>query len=134
VPHAGLALKSEADLARNTARWSAGLSDGDGVSAAAVYADDALLLPPEGDVISGRQAIERFWQSGIDIGLRSVELEPVGRGASGSIVYEHGHNRMDLAQANGESKVERGSYVLVHAQADGGTWHWAVTSFGAATA
>jgi uncharacterized protein (TIGR02246 family) len=134
MPHAGLALETEADLARNTARWSAALSDGDGGRAAAVYADDALLLPPEGDVVSGRQAIERFWRSGIDIGLRSVELEPLERGGTGSIVYEHGRYRMDLAQANGERNVERGPYLLVHAQADDGIWHWAVTSFGAATA
>ena len=129
MPHARVAFESEADLARNTARWSAALSDGDGVSAAAVYADDALLLPPEGDVISGRRAIERFWRSGIEIGLRAVELEPLERGGTGSSFYEHGRYRMDLPQAHGEPKVERGSYVLVHVQADDGAWRWAVNTF-----
>jgi ketosteroid isomerase-like protein len=71
--------------------------------------------------------------SGIDIGLRSVELEPLERGGTGSIVYEHGRYRMDLAQAYGEPKVERGPYLLVHAQADDGTWRWAVNTFGTPT-
>ena len=134
MPHADLALERKADFARNTARWSAALSEGDGVRAAAVHTDDALLLPPEGDVVSGRQAIERFWRSGIDIGLRAVELEPLERRGTGPTVYEHGRYRMDLEQANGERTVERGPYLLVHTQADDGTWHWAVISFGAAAA
>ena len=121
----------EAEIAANTERFSAALGSGDGAGAATVYVEEALLLPPTGDVISGREAIERFWRSGIEIGLRAVELEPLGRAGMGSVVYEHGRYRMLLSPAAGRSKVQRGAYVVVHVRvADDSSWHWAVSTFG----
>lgn len=122
----------EAEIAANTERFSAALGSGDGAGAATVYVEEALLLPPTGDVISGREAIERFWRSGIEIGLRAVELEPLGRAGMGSVVYEHGRYRMLLALVDDRSKVERGAYVVVQVQADEDSpWRWAVNAFGA---
>lgn len=131
MAHLVLAHDVEAEIAANTRRFSAALASGDVSGAATVYAEDALLLPPTGEVISGREAIERFWRSGIEIGLRAVELEPLGRGGAGSVLYEHGRYRMLLAQVEGRSRVERGPYVVVHIQAgEGGSWHWAVSVVG----
>lgn len=128
----GLAREIEAEITANTERFSAALASGDGTGAVGAYADDALLLPPTGDVISGREAIERFWRGGIEIGLHAVELERRGRGGAGPVLYEHGRYRMRLALVDDRSKVERGSYVVVHVQADDGSWRWAVSAFGSA--
>jgi uncharacterized protein (TIGR02246 family) len=127
---AELADKVRPEIGANAERFAAALASGDGSGAAAVYVEDAVLLPPAGGAIRGREAIERFWQSGIEIGLRAVELEPLGWGGAGAILYEHGRYRM-LLSAAGRSKVQRGAYVLVHVQVtDDGSWHWAVSTFG----
>jgi ketosteroid isomerase-like protein len=134
VPRFELAHRAETEITANSDRFSAALESGDGLGAAMVYAEEALLLPPTGDVISGREAIERFWRSGIEIGLRTVELEPLGRGGTGSVMYEHGRYRMLLELVDDRSKVERGAYVVVQVQADEDSpWHWAVNAFGATT-
>jgi ketosteroid isomerase-like protein len=130
VPRADLAHETDVEIAAHTGRFSAALTDGDGARAAAVYGEDALLLPPAGGVISGRTAIARFWRSGIEIGLRGVELEPLGCGGAGAVLYEHGRYRMLLAPIDGRSNVERGPYIVVHVRADDGSWHWAVSTFG----
>jgi ketosteroid isomerase-like protein len=100
--------------------------------APAIYVDDAFLLPPTGDVISGRDAIERFWSSGIEIGLQSVELEALTRGGAGPVLYERGRYRILFAAEHSRPQVECGPYVLVHVQGQDGSWRWAVTTFGQA--
>ena len=130
----GVAHTVRAEIAATTSRFLAAVVSGDGASAAAVYGEDALLLPPTGGVISGRDAIERFWRSGIEIGLRSVELEALGHGGTGTVLYEHGRYQMLLAPGRGRSTVERGAYLAVHVQDDHSSWHWAVTAFGTAEA
>jgi ketosteroid isomerase-like protein len=129
----GLMQGTEADIAANSERFSAAMSTGDCARAAAVYGEDAVLLPPTGDVIRGRPAIERFWRSGVEIGLHAVEFERFGRGGTGSVVYEHGRYRIAITRVDGRAQVERGPYVVVHVQADeNGSWHWAVNVFGGA--
>jgi uncharacterized protein (TIGR02246 family) len=128
---AKVAGKVRPEIAANAGRFAAALANGDGAGAAAVYVEDGLLLPPAGGVMSGREAIERFWRSGIEIGLRAVELEPLAWGGADSILYEHGRYRMLLLPAAGRSKVQRGAYVVVHVRvADDSSWHWAVSTFG----
>jgi ketosteroid isomerase-like protein len=130
VPRIGVQGEIEAEIVTSTERFHAALTRRDGSGAAAVYGEDALLLPPAGDVIRGRGAIGRFWSGGIEVGLRAVELERLGRGGTGSIVYEHGGYRMLLVHADGRSKVERGPYVVVHVRSEDGSWRWAVNTFG----
>lgn len=131
VLRAELAGKVRPEIAANAGRFAASLAGGDGAGAAAVYVEDGFLLPPAGGVMSGREAIERFWRSGIEIGLRTVELEPLGWGSAASIVYEHGRYRMLLSPAAGRSKVQRGAYVVVHVPVAGdSSWQWAVSLFG----
>lgn len=125
-----LVHRAEAEIAANNGRFSAALISGDGSEAGAVYAEDALLLPPIGDVIGGRAAIERFWRGGIEIGLLAVEREGLGCGGSGPVLYEHGRYRMLLAQPDGRTKTDLGPYIVVHVQAANGSWRWAVSAFG----
>ena len=120
------------EIAANTGRFSAALIDGDGAGAAAVYGEDALLLPPAGHVIAGRDAIARFWRSGIEVGLRGVELETLGRTGAGPVLYEHGQYRMRFTPLAGRARAEHGPYILVHVRAGGdGSWRWVVAALGA---
>jgi uncharacterized protein (TIGR02246 family) len=130
MTHIGIPNGMDTEIAAMTERFRAALARRDGTEAAAVYGKDALLLPPAGDVISGREAIEKFWSSGIEVGLRAVEFHAVGRGGAGSVLYEHGGYRMVLVSTPGPPKVERGPYVVVHVQSENGSWSWVVNTFG----
>ena len=57
-------------LAQNTAtiqklndKWAAAFNKGDAAAVAAMYADDAYVLPPGGDMVKGRSAIAAFWKA-----------------------------------------------------------------------
>lgn len=107
----------------------AALADGDAGRAAAVYAADAQLLPPSTELVEGREAIEAFWQAGIDSGLWAVELELVRLVGDGRLAYETGRYALTLRPADGEPVVDRGKYVCVHELQEDGTWRWAVEMF-----
>ena len=126
------ASRLEPEVAANTRRFSAALTSGDAAAAAAVYLEDAFLLPPIGDTISGRDAIASFWRSGIEIGLRAVALQTLGLSDAGGVLYEHGRYRMLLAGAEGSSIVKAGAYIVIHVHADGRLWCWAGNAFGTA--
>jgi ketosteroid isomerase-like protein len=132
VPHIGLAPDTETQIAANSERLSAALTRGDGDGAAAVYVENAFVLPPTGDVISGRGAIERFWSGGIEVGLRTVQLDTLERTDAGGVLYEHGLYRMLFVADQSRPRVECGPYVVVHVQDQDGSWRWAVTTFGQA--
>ncbi len=48
---------------------------GDAAGCAAVYSEDAKILPPDSPVLTGRQAGQEVWQSVIDMGVKSVSLQ-----------------------------------------------------------
>lgn len=65
----------------NTA-WMAAFDKGDAAAIAAMYTGDAYLLPPGGDMVKGRAAIETFWRQATqqmsDAKLTIVDLLPLG--------------------------------------------------------
>jgi uncharacterized protein (TIGR02246 family) len=64
-------------------RWAAAFNKGDAAAVAALYAEDAYVLPPGGEMVKGRSAIEAFWkqtaQQAGDAKLVTVDVLPLGR-------------------------------------------------------
>ena len=51
------------------------IHNGDAAGVAAMYTEDAVILPPNMEKVSGRMAIEEFWAIGISqLGLKFSEL------------------------------------------------------------
>ena len=62
---------AEAAIAAITEAFEAGWNAGNGVAIAALYTEDAMLLPPGGDAVSGGEAIAAFWQDAVESGSQS---------------------------------------------------------------
>lgn len=118
------------DIREAKASFLAALERRDAKGAAAAYAADAQLLPPFADVMAGRDAIEAFWQAGLDTGLAALELESLKLERTDRIAYEVGRYSMHVCSAEGEPIADRGTYVLVHQRQDDGSWRRAVEMFG----
>ena len=64
---------------------------GDIAAACEVYAPDAKVLPPDAAMVTGRGAIQNFWQqSAKALGLKRVQLKTVQLTMSGDTAYEIG--------------------------------------------
>ena len=70
------------------AKWMAAFNRGDAAAVAALYTDDATLMPPNSEIVEGRQGVLDFWQGAIQNGLKNASLTTVSVQASGDTAYE----------------------------------------------
>jgi hypothetical protein len=63
-----------ADIAAANDAFMTAFTAGDGAGLAALYTEDARLLPPGADPVDGQAAIGGFWQSVIDSGVAEAKL------------------------------------------------------------
>jgi uncharacterized protein (TIGR02246 family) len=69
--------------------WTAAFNKGDAAAVAALYTEDAYVLPPGSGMVKGRAAIEAFWRQAAqqmsDAKLTTVDVLPLGRSAAREI-------------------------------------------------
>ncbi len=95
---------------------------GDAAAVAALYAEDAKLLPPNTEMVSGRQAIQAFWEGALEMGVWDINLESVGVGYDGNLAYEIGAYTLNIQPEGGQAMTDTGKYVLVRKRQADGTW------------
>ena len=70
-------------------QWTAAFNKGDAAGVAANYTEDAQILPPNSEIVSGRTAIQGVFQGFIDAGLK-VTLEAKEVEGHGDIAFGPG--------------------------------------------
>jgi len=106
----------EAAVREVVARYEAASNEGDAATLASLYADDALLLPPDGGIVSGHDAILAFWQDGIESGISLEVVASEARAGSGYVV-----GRFQLAPS-ASAPADSGKYVLCFQRQRDGAW------------
>ncbi len=100
-----------------TMAWQAAWNAGDGAAIAALYSEDAVILPPGGDAVQGTEAIAAFWQAEIDAAPGSkVELATTELYNLGDVAVDVG-SFVDTA-ADG-SHADHGKYLVLWMLKDG---------------
>lgn len=66
LPATASGQDAEAALEEIPKAWQAAYNAGDAAALAALYAEDAMLLPPGSEPVEGREAIQAFWQATMD--------------------------------------------------------------------
>jgi ketosteroid isomerase-like protein len=107
------------------------LEDGDAACAARVYADDARVLAPAGELLRGRAEIEAYWRTGIALGLSTVVFERQVLAAVAGSVIEIGRYAVAAKVARNGRIVDRGTYLVLHTQVADGSWRRTVDVFNA---
>jgi uncharacterized protein (TIGR02246 family) len=54
--------QDKATIVKLNDAWAAAFNKGDASAVAAMYTEDAFVLPPGADMVKGRAAIEAFWR------------------------------------------------------------------------
>lgn len=89
---------------------------GDADALKALYADDAMLLPPDHRPIEGRQAIVDFWQQGTDHELAIITLRVDVNGDIGYLVGRY------TLPATAHEPADSGKYLLCLRRQRDGAW------------
>ena len=78
--------QSKAAIQKLDDKWAAAFNKGDAAAVAAMYTDDAYVLPPGGEMVKGRSAIEALWRQNMqqlgDIKCTALDVKPLGRRAA----------------------------------------------------
>lgn len=110
--------------ARNR-EFVAAFNRGDAAEVAAAYTEDACLMPPGAPAMWGRQAVEGFWRSVMDMGVREVELRTEHAEAVGDLAYEIGSATLTIHPEGGAPTTDTVKYVVVWKR-QAGTWKLSV--------
>lgn len=61
-----------------------------------VYTVDAIMAPPDGEIVKGKQAIEELYKKFFQMGLKEVALTTIEVGGSGDTAYEIGKSKVRI--------------------------------------
>ncbi len=92
--------------------------EGNAAEIASLYTPSAKLLPANSDFVSGTDAIQQFWQSVLDFGIKEVKLETIEIEAHDDTAIEVGRYQLF---ANGGTVADAGKYLVVWKN-DNGSW------------
>jgi len=93
-----------------------------GAAIAALYTDDATLMPPNSEMIKGKSGIEAFWKGGLEMGIKDAVLTTVEVLGMGDLACEVGQYKLKI-QPGGQTTLEdNGKYIVIWKKQTDGSW------------
>jgi ketosteroid isomerase-like protein len=108
------AANARRELAELVKVYEEASNQGDANELAALYGEEALLLPPDGGIVAGRDSIMGFWEDGLERGLTLDTLRVVAHERDGYVIGTYHMAPTDDAAA------DSGKYVMCFALGDEG--------------
>jgi ketosteroid isomerase-like protein len=114
----------EASLQTAESEWSKAAGTKDLDKTVAFYSDDAVVLPPNSAVLTGKGPIRAMWKSmqeasGFSIHWQATKVE-VAR--SGDIGYTRGSYEWTKDDSSGKPMTEKGKYLEAWKKQTDGSW------------
>ena len=103
-------------------KFGEAVRQGDAAALATLYTEDATLLPPNSEMIKGRQGIEVFWQATGEMGVTDAVLTTVDVMGAGDLAYEIGKYTITIQPEGQEPVEDMGKYVVVWKLQADGSW------------
>ena len=111
--------QDKATIVKLNDAWAAAFNRGDAAAVAAMYTEDAFVLPPGAEMVKGRAAIEAFWRQAAqqmgDAKLTTVDVLPLGPRAAREI------GTVSLKSKSQPPQEITAKYAVVWRKV-GGTW------------
>lgn len=95
-----------------------GAAKKDAAMIASAYTLDGEAFPPNSEIVKGRPALQKLWQSVLDSGIAAIDLVTTEVESAGDIAYEAGTYTMKMKDG---TLADRGKYCVVWKRV-GGQW------------
>ncbi len=92
------------------------VSSGNSAGLASLYTENGQLLPTNSELITGKQAIQEFWQGGLDMGIKSIKLEIIEVEGFETMAFEVGKYTIFAEE---DHMIDTGKYIVIWKQEDG---------------
>ncbi len=104
-------------ISKTNEAFMSAFSDGDAAGVAAQYTEDGQVLPPNGDLVSGKQDIQNLFQGFIDSGVTGISLESTEVEGMGDTAFEVGKYTLSVD----DQVIDNGKYIVIWKK-DGEQW------------
>ena len=118
MPKPTTATGIRADIVAANEKFVAAFSRGDEAAIASLYGKDGQVLPPHNQAISGKEAIQAFWKSVMNMGIKAAKLETLEVDNYGDTASELGKYSL---QGEAGQEVDTGKYIVIW-KLEGGQW------------
>jgi uncharacterized protein (TIGR02246 family) len=105
-------------IRRGNDAWNKSFNRGDADGVAALYSDNAFVLPPGHEPIRGSAAIRDFWQGLIKAGFKDHDIELIEVEAEAGLAFVVGKWSAKGPGASGNEQSFGGAIVTVHKRED----------------
>ncbi len=86
------------------------VSNGDAAALADLYTENGQTMPPNSDIVTGKEAIQQGFQSMIDMGIKKLTLNTIEVDGMGETVYEVGKYSIFV---DGDKITDSGKYIVI---------------------
>lgn len=108
-----------AEIERTNEKFMEMFRQGDAEGIAELYTQDGMVLPPNSDIIEGKQQIKDFWKTAIDMmGIKSVQLQTQEVEPQNNMAYERGRA---MIYGEGDQEIDDSKYIVIWKR-ENGTW------------
>ena len=115
-----LSPKDRDAIERSSKKWVETYNQNDWEGLAALFAPDAIMMPPNGSVVRGRADIAK-WEQENETGFRiAFKLEAIE--GSGELAYVRGRSCVFIPDGSGGYGVDVGKFLEVRKQQSNGDW------------
>jgi uncharacterized protein (TIGR02246 family) len=90
--------------------FMAAFNRGDAAGLAALYTENGQVLPPNSPFVTGKPAIQGFWQAVMDMGIKEAKLETVETEGHGDTATEV--SKFTLYGEGGQV-LDKGKYIII---------------------
>jgi uncharacterized protein (TIGR02246 family) len=103
-------------------KFGEAVRSGDATALASLYTEDAKLLPPNSEMILGREGIEAFWGGGLQMGIKDAVLTTVEVLGIGDMVCEIGRYDLTIQPEGQEAVEDSGKFLVIWKKVATDTW------------
>lgn len=100
-------------IRRMGAEWARHWNAGDLDGVAAIYAEDAVYLPPHHETVHGRQAIREYLKAPLNHGVSDLAFDVTYIKQQGPIAWDVGTYCMTIPQNEESKREDHGKYLTV---------------------
>ena len=113
----------------NNRQFEAAIARGDAAGFAAVYTDDGKVMAPDTPIITGREAIQGYWQAILDMGTKGLSLRTLDLDELGDTAVERGAATLDIQIEGGRIVQAEAKFIVVWKRQADGSWKWDTDCF-----
>jgi len=104
-------------------------NSGNLAAAMEVYTKDATILPPNAEIMKGKEAITAYWKAALDMGVKEAGLETVIVAPMGDkAACEVGKYVLKIQPSRARELTDHGKYLMIWKLVEG-QWKWDIDAW-----